>query len=717
MSGSLDLGTFELATSCAKLLDELVFVPQVHGNQTFYHVDAPSRLCFFRIGYAEYVFLSLLDGHTTFSQAVTMSVRALGANALTQAEALETYTWALENQVVRWVDQSRRHAPVASPRHGWLELVTKLNPLWIKLPLCRPDRLLTFISRGLGWMFSVPSTLVGVALIFIAAVIVMSDWERFCRDSHFILSRDNWLWLGVSWVVLKLIHEVAHGLAAKRYHGTAREMGVLLAFLTPTAYIDLTSCWRLVSKWQRIHVAAAGMFVEMVIAAFAVLAWTQTEAPEAAHFLRDIVIMAGVTTFVFNMNPLMRLDGYYILSDLIEIPNLATEGQRRLNENLRWLFLGQTVGAPRMRGWRGGFISIYGILAAAWRLVVCASLLLAASVFARGSGTVLCLVSLICWLAPSMWNRLRNLPQLSRESLSSICRPLLVSACTAGLCGVTWEWLPWPGMLSTPGIVDYQDVGVIRSRTAGFVTAVHVRDGQSVVEGALLLELRNEELAHELRAMELEIRQSDVQRHIAQQQGRAGESQVLERNRRALEERLAELQRRSAGLQLRAPSSGRVVARNIDQLVSTYVKEGEALFTVGDDTKKELVVSIAQDQLEQVSQHIGKSVRFRVGARPAEHGVLERIDPRATRELWHPALGADTGGPLAVSEAIHADGSREVRLVEPRFRAVIKFDSETCRNLPCGEQGHAMLGRRHVPFGQYLWWLCTQWIRDCLREV
>ncbi len=158
---------------------------------------------------------------------------------------------------------------------------------------------------------------------------LVTNWGRFVASASEVFSVGNWLWLLVTWVSLKIIHEMAHAVACHRQGCAVRETGIVFILFAPLAYVDVTSCWRLNSRWSRIAVASAGMYVELVIAAIAIMAWAATDSPRAEFLLHNLILAAGLSTLIFNANALMRFDGYYILADLIEIPNLYAEGSTR----------------------------------------------------------------------------------------------------------------------------------------------------------------------------------------------------------------------------------------------------------------------------------------------------------------------------------------------------------------------------------------------------
>ena len=158
-----------------------------------------------------------------------------------------------------------------------------------------------------------------------AVGVLYVDWQRFSAGSAGILAPGNWWSLAAAWFVLKLGHEISHAAVCKKYGGTVREMGLIFILFAPVAYVDVTSCWRFSSKWHRIHTAAAGMYAELFLAALAVFGWS-AESAVVQHLLHNVVFMASLTTILFNANPLMRFDGYYLLTDLVDVPNLYSQG-------------------------------------------------------------------------------------------------------------------------------------------------------------------------------------------------------------------------------------------------------------------------------------------------------------------------------------------------------------------------------------------------------
>ena len=211
-------------------------------------------------------------------------------------------------------------------------------------------------------------------------------------------------------------------LACKYHRGEVRETGLIFILLAPMAYVDVTSCWRFPSRWQRIHVAAAGMLAELLVAAVAAITWAHTDSSVVHHLLFNVIVMASLSTLLFNANPLMRFDGYYILADLVEIPNLATDGNRFLKAAASRIFFGEKQRPLQALGFRRWFVRSYGLAAAAWRLLICVSLVTAASVLLHGAGLVLAVAGVFAWFGVAvMETRCRFAATAARKA--TIFRP------------------------------------------------------------------------------------------------------------------------------------------------------------------------------------------------------------------------------------------------------------------------------------------------------
>lgn len=705
-----DTSTVDLTRTRIRMCDDVTFSPQVYGDEAFYHIELPSRSQFFRIGYIEYVFLSLLDGRTTFSEALAITARTQGATAFSQQQALSLYEWALTTELATFADAAARPKENAPSKKGAAEIIQKVNPFWIRIPFGRPDAVLQAIRPFAGWLFSPLATFVGMLFMLAAAVRLTWQWDEFSHSAGSVFGPDNWLWLLCAWVLLKVLHETAHGLVCQRYGGSVRETGIILAFFAPLAYVDVSSCWRFPSRWQRIHVAAAGMYMELLLASIAVFTWSTVDSNVASHLLYNIIVMASVSTLLFNANPLMRFDGYYILSDLLEIPNLYTRASESVQHLLQRILTGERTTSPVIGGKHIAILRAYGIAATFWRLLICTTMLIAASVMFEGAGVLLAVVGIIAWFGLPIWKACGQIHRLFQASPLRLVRgSLIVATFCAMLSGVLFG-LPVPFSTTAPGVVNLPEGFRVHAEADGFIEHIHVEGGQQVQKDELLLTLRNEEITNRLSDLVLQIRQETIRQQIAMKDHDAGLASVAKSNLKSLNQRLREARKQNDGLLIYAPVAGAVVASNLAARLQTYVHEGEDLLFVDDGRSRELRISVSQDHLALAERHLEKRVRIRIGTRPIMDGVLDRVIPRASRTLTQNSLAATEGGTLAVMAVDEKSG--DIQLTEQRFEAVATLNADAL-GLPVGERAYVQLGTQHTSLAEHLYehsskWLITQ---------
>ncbi len=190
---------------------------------------------------------------------------------------------------------------------------------------------------------------------------------------------------------------MAHGLACARYGGRVRQAGVILVLFVPMAYVDVTSSWRFSSTWQRIVVATAGMYVELMVAAVAALIWSVSSPGAVSDLCFNVLFMAAVSTLLFNANPLMRFDGYYMLSDLVGLPNLASLGRTAVTDLARHGLLGVPSRGLPLTARAHFFVTAYGLAAWCWSLLVAAGLIMGAALLFHGAGIVLAAAGVVLW--------------------------------------------------------------------------------------------------------------------------------------------------------------------------------------------------------------------------------------------------------------------------------------------------------------------------------
>lgn len=260
--------------------------------------------------------------------------------------------------------------------------------LFYRVPLWNPD---AFLEQTIGWvrpLFTKWAFLIWLTVMAAAGAVGWLNRAELAEPIHGLLAAQNLIIIWVTLIALKVIHEFGHAYACKHYGGYVPEMGAYIILFTPCAYVDATACWGFSRRRDRLIVCLAGMYVEVFIAALAVFVWAATGPSLVNAVAYNVIFLAGVTTVLFNVNPLMRYDGYYVLSELTEIPNLRQRSSRYLIDTMKRVFVGVKTGErPASRRLRATLLT-FGIAAGIYKtmLLVVISALVASKLFFVGIG-------------------------------------------------------------------------------------------------------------------------------------------------------------------------------------------------------------------------------------------------------------------------------------------------------------------------------------------
>ncbi len=692
-----DQSTRDLRHQPLRLASDVSFWPVRERGQVVYRLEVPSLRRFYRVGYAEYVLISMLDGSTTIPQAAGLAAAKLGKQAPSTAAAESIARWLLANELAYLCDEGEplRGQHQESSKRLW----ERLNPFWIHLPLPKSEPWMALLADKTKHFCQTPFVLLGCCVILFALVTLAAHWTEF-KSSIALFHPSNWFWLGLIWISLKCVHELAHASACHYHGGRVGKSGFVLVLFAPMAFVDVTSCWRMNSRWSRISVSAAGMFIEALIAAVATLIWAMTESSEIRFLSHNIVWIAGISTLLFNLNPLMRFDGYYILADAIDIPNLWSESSRSALNLFKRLIVGRSESRSEFVGWRKPFVHLYAVAVLSWRITICFSLLIAASVMFSGAGILITALGIMLWVGRPATGLVRWANDLRVESPAGFVRATLISGGVVCVASLLLTCVPIPTGISAPAIVRYLPETNVRARADGFVVAVLVKDGDWVRDGDLLVQLHNPDLTSKLKDLQLMSEQNQIRLKQATKEQDAAAQRLILDNQETLAQQISLLQSQVVGLRITAARTGRVIAPEIQQWQGKYLHAGESIMNVASEADKEVVAMIDQDDIQSARRQVGKELAIRsVGYRPLR-GTLTRIEPGASPMLQEPALAATHGGTLVVESV--DPGVENVRLTQPYFRARIGLQRIDANCIATGIRTTVFIGHHHETIARRL---------------
>ena len=590
---------------------------------------------------------------------------------------------------------------------GWL------NPISMRMTLFNPNRFLKTIQPVTEWLFSTWFFVLWLIVGFYALTHLAANWQRVGAASADVLSSGSWIWLLLTWFVLKVIHESAHGIACRKYGGEVPDFGVVFILFAPLAYVNVTSMWRFRNRWQRMVVSAAGMYIELLVAFLAVIVWAQTDGM-LASIAFSAMVMASLTTILFNANPLMRFDGYFLLSDLLAIPNLYGKGGQWFAETSKQL----AFGIPRQSQLPINerlAVSVYGVLAFFWRISISLGLVIAASVLLQGAGLVLSALGVLIWFGMPIVKQVVSLTDPNAKFKINQQRTCISVACLVGLVVAGFYVFRAPATKSAPAIVQWSDEAIIRSDASGFVKVIHVAEGQAVAKGELLLELENPELANELVELTRLRDEARIQSRIHQQQGNQAMVQAETQRVYRLTDQIVEKQSAAKGLQVLASADGVVVQRSLANRLGSFVERGDQLLTIANLDSKEVVVSVDQSEYDATVWLAGKQLRLMFPGKSAVDATLVSINPRASQEPTFPSLTATQGGSLpvrALSTASTSENEFNFELLSPRFDVTVAVPEDFGQQVLSGQRGYAYFESTEQSLASYLYLAACHWLES-----
>ena len=698
---------FRVADLRLSLRPGLTAARQRFRGQPWYIVHDAVTFKNHRLAPEAWFLLSRLDGRSTLDAVWRQLVEELGEQAPGQSDILELLSrlhaadLLLSDQAVDTIDlvgrRHRQHKPL------WLRNLS--SPLSVRLPLWDCDAFLGRIAPALRPWLGLRGWLLWLVCVGPALWLAMQHAQELASNlSDQLLAPANLLLLAIVFPVVKFVHELAHGVVAKAGGAPVHEMGLMFLVLAPVPYVDASSANAIRSKWYRAFVGLAGMWAELVLAALALYAWLLVEPGLVRALLHSVILVAGVSTVVFNGNPLLRFDGYYVVCDLLEIPNLAARSNAYWLYLIRRYALGENLArAPDATPGERRWFLAYLPLSLSYRLGVT----LAIALFIAGQYFFVGVALAVLAAANSLvWPVARGLfylffgasaaPNRGRAigGMLAVVLPAMVLLC----------FVPVPMRVHAEGVLWVPDCAQVRADEGGFIEAVLVRNGQTVQAGTPLIRIQNAELHSDWAAEAARIEQLDVQ---AQAERRRDHAQAALTEDSLAQERRAfdALDRRIRSLTVTSCESGELQLSRADDLVGTFAARGELFGFVHGASTPLVRVVIAQDDIGLVRASSGP-VRMMLADRLGEARQASVVREVPGGELRLPAATLSLGG-----GGLHAVDPADPDHLKTMKR-VFQVDLEMADPLPGARVGTRVYVKFAAPPEPLAW----QWARR-LRQL
>ena len=626
-----------------KLRADLKVSEQTFGEEKSYVVKIPETASYSRYGICEYSLLQLCDGTRTVAEIAKAMRENFPERPLTDEQVAE-FLDGMDADIWERSLGERNLAILEKIREERKERLDRSSLLYIYFSAWDPDKLLERVHPYLRWLFTREFVVLSIVLFVLAALIVCGDFARIRQDTEEFYSftgksaYDIWIF----WVLLFFvsgIHEFGHGLTCKHFGGEVHQMGFMLIYFMPSFYTDCTDMHMFDRMSKRLWTVFAGVWVELVLCSLATLVWFFSPPGSLVGDLGyKTLLLTGVSGVFFNLNPLMKFDGYFALSQYLEIDNLREDSLEYLKVWVQRVLLRRDVDPAAVgRRKRRIFLS-FGMASFLYStLILFGVALFAKDVFAQKFGILgyplaagVIYLMLRKWLQP----RFPAIRASMREAKEKFMAWKLTrlqkygGLATVALVAVA----PAATEVRTDFVLEPSVRAEVRSPVEGWIREVRAREGQGVEAGAVLAVLSNPELQTRVSILEQDLAMSEQAFLAAQGHGDLGEAGKRARDVQRLQAELATDRERVAGLVLRAPHSGVITTPQVEQRIGEYLAKGADLATLVDQRKVRARVLVRDWELEDVRE--GARVELVTRAHPFRtfSGTVQQIMPAAAAD-------------------------------------------------------------------------------------
>lgn len=683
---------------------------QRYQGRVYWVVKDPVGLQYYRFEEEEFAIMQMLDGQSSLEEIAEQFEADFPPQTI-RVEELQHFIGMLHRSGLVLSDAPGQGVQLKKRRdeRRRKEIIGAMsNILSFRFKGFDPERILNAMYPWVSWFFTTTATVLSCLLAFCALSLVIVQFDVFqakLPSFQSFFAAQNWLLIAGVLGCTKVLHEFGHGMSCKHFGGECHEMGVMFLVLTPCLYCNVSDSWMLPSRWHRAAIGAAGMYVEVVIASVATFIWWFSEPGMLNYICLNIMFVSSVSTILFNANPLLRYDGYYILSDLMEVPNLRAKASSILSRKLgKWCLGLEEPEDPFLPKRNQALFALYTVASFFYRWIILLSILFFLNkVFEpyglKIIGQLIACMSLYGLIVMPFTKVYKFFRVPGRWSKVKKVRMFASLALLAGLVSCAFL-IPFPSSVLCNFELQPRGATSVYVEVAGKVEEILVQPGQKVVDGELLVKLKNVDLDIEITQLKgerakLEEELKTLDRINFNDETAGLRLEAVRESLKSTNEQLEQKLRDAKRLEIEAPVAGTIIPpplkkeRASEQRVSLASWSGSPLekknvgatltpddqhnllCQIGDPNAWDAVLVIEQTDLDLVVP--GQEVKL-MFEESANHVFVSKIEDIADDEMegLSPRLASTSGGPIP-AQTDPTDGV--VRPLTTSYQADVPLDN------------------------------------------
>ena len=701
---------FGAPTECPALRKDLIIRHLIHAGESKWVVKNPETFRLYTYNDSEWELIALFDGTRTPGE-IRDDYNRMNPADLIEVTLVLDFKENLEEMGLLTQSGSERSVAVMQRLRDARKLKAEekqksFNIFLMLFPIADPNEFLNKTVKYVRWIWSPDFVAVGLVLFALTTAVFIRDFHQIWQQTLELYSFIGKPVIDVLefYVIITLIasfHELGHAYAMKIYGGDVHSIGFALFFFLPAYFTDTVDSELLESKWQRLWINLGGIYIESFICVLTTAVWVVTY-PDT--FLHDIaykgMIYTGVSTVMFNVNPLTPTDGYHALEDLLEIPELRPQSFQYIGALIqKYLFRLPVEIPPLSKRKRRAFL-IYGPLSIVYTgTIMLAIFALVNHIYGFFLGelatplAILTAIRMFRKRLSKFTDVLRMFYLDKKEYFMS--RKGQIRLAALGAAAALAIFLPWPHeVFESPVVLKAGSEARIEVPADAAVESVDVREGQKVAPGTQLARLSSSDVAEKSREIEAVKGSYEARARMGRAAASAGDSAEFESRAEAASAALKVNRAVEAALVLRTPVAGTVLTHRPQDLVGSTVVSGSRFLTIGETSSMRIEIPVTERLLDSMRQ--GEPVSLRVAAQPFR--------------TYRAKLSKISSAAQSFSETGAADAAIRPGEKPGRFLAIVRVDNPDGSLAP-GMAGIAKLQGRRLPYAVQWWRVFYNWVR------
>lgn len=652
----------------------------IYRERDWYVIQNHSTGDFHRFSREAYYIIGLMDGATSLKEIWESACESLGDDMPAQDEVIRLLSQLHQVDVLQSdippdiADLYERHK-----KYKKYNFMSRLrSPLSVRIPLLDPEKFLEKTIFFMKPVFSKIGLFIYCLIVLSAFYFALVHWSELTQNlADRVLALENVFILWLVYPVVKTIHEFSHAYTVKHWGGEVHEMGIMFLVFVPIPYLDASSSSAFKEKYKRVMVGASGILAELLLASLAMLVWVNVEPGAVRAVVFNIMIIAGISTILFNGNPLLRFDAYYVLSDLIEIPNLAMRSNRYIGYILqKYLLKVEGAQSPVTARGEPSWFLFYGAASFLYRIFIMVRI----AIFVAGKffiiGTAVAIWGILGMFIMPVIRVIKYLygdPSMQKKR----GRVLIVTGVTIFVVASCLFLVPFPSFTISEGILWAPDKSRLYAGTDGFIKDIIAVPGEEVKKGTPLIVCENQVLLAEKKELEFSLEEYELKYTLAKTRNRT-EAKILQDEIWRIKSELKETADNIDSLTIRSPLNGVLLIPESENLYDHYIRRGTQLGYVIDFDRVTARIVVDQKDIDRVRRDT-QSVEARLAGLSGEtySAHIKREVPAASTELPSIALSLEGGGEYALdpserekTKAFETLFHFEVVIDSPRLSAI-----------------------------------------------